>query len=290
MQKISYTGNGKTKEFHFNFPYFENSNIIVTKNNIPTTDYNVIGTSGGLNADIPYTGGKIVFETAPTTLDTITITRQLPLTRIVDYQPTTKLDPTTLNQDLNYLTEILKDFNDEIAHITTKYHEITNKESNDILLEKFTIIHEEIITFNAQLTELQDIIKLSETVNTNTQSISEINKQTSGLIDYVIEYQEPTSNNNYTWYRKYKSGWIEQGGIGIAEPQSACQITYPITMSNANYTLIAFSKSPHETSADTVHGCHYTGKTRTGCSIISLNSQGNWLSNEINWYVYGFCV
>lgn len=223
-------------------------------------------------------------------MDTITITRKLSLSRIVDYQPLSHITPKLLNQDLNYLTEVLKDFNDKIAHINTKYHEITNKESNDILLEKFTIIHEEIITFNTQLSELQDIIKLSETVNINTQNISEINKQTSGLINYVIEYQEPTSSNNYTRYRKYKSGWIKQGGIGIAEPQSTCQITYPITMSNANYTLIAFSKSPHETSADPVHGCHYTGKTRTGCSIISLNSQGNWLSNEINWYVYGFCV
>ena len=30
--------------------------------------------------------------------------------------------------------------------------------------------------------------------------------------DYVIAWQMPTSNNNYTWYRKYKSGWLEMGG------------------------------------------------------------------------------
>lgn len=32
--------------------------------------------------------------------------------------------------------------------------------------------------------------------------------------DYVIETQIPTADNNYTWYRKYKSGWVEQGGFG----------------------------------------------------------------------------
>lgn len=30
--------------------------------------------------------------------------------------------------------------------------------------------------------------------------------------DYVIESQEPTEANGYTWYRLYKSGWVEQGG------------------------------------------------------------------------------
>ena len=34
--------------------------------------------------------------------------------------------------------------------------------------------------------------------------------------DYVIEWQEPVPENNYTWYRKYKSGWVEQGGIAAA--------------------------------------------------------------------------
>ena len=31
----------------------------------------------------------------------------------------------------------------------------------------------------------------------------------------VIDFQEPTSANNYTWYRKYKSGWVEQGGKNV---------------------------------------------------------------------------
>lgn len=34
-------------------------------------------------------------------------------------------------------------------------------------------------------------------------------------VDYVVEMQKPTESNGYTWYRKYKSGWVEQGG-GIA--------------------------------------------------------------------------
>ena len=38
------------------------------------------------------------------------------------------------------------------------------------------------------------------------------NVDTTAGADVVIEYQVPTSANNYTWYRKYASGWVEQGG------------------------------------------------------------------------------
>jgi len=39
---------------------------------------------------------------------------------------------------------------------------------------------------------------------------------TQSDVDYVIESQTPTSDNNYTWYRLYKSGWVEQGGFGVS--------------------------------------------------------------------------
>ncbi|MFQ6739372.1 MAG: hypothetical protein ACLRFJ_01740, partial [Alphaproteobacteria bacterium] len=129
MQKVSYMGNGSTTEFYFNFPFFENSNVVVTVNNEPATGYYIVGTSGGMDADIPYIGGKVVFETAPTSIDSITIARQLPLERIVDYQPLSKIDPTTLNQDLNYLMEVIKDRKDELLDLTAKYEEIADKES-----------------------------------------------------------------------------------------------------------------------------------------------------------------
>ena len=32
------------------------------------------------------------------------------------------------------------------------------------------------------------------------------------LIDPVVAFQVPTADNGYTWYRKYASGWVEQGG------------------------------------------------------------------------------
>ena len=59
--------------------------------------------------------------------------------------------------------------------------------------------------------------------------------------DYVIEWQMPTAENNYTWYRKYKSGWVEQGGIWTGEmscdigKEVISTITLPIKMKNARF-------------------------------------------------------
>ena len=56
-------------------------------------------------------------------------------------------------------------------------------------------------------------------------------------VDYVVEKQDPTSANGYTWYRKYKSGWVEQGGAFAGN--SPLLMTLPITMANTAYSCLA---------------------------------------------------
>ena len=61
---------------------------------------------------------------------------------------------------------------------------------------------------------------------------------TASNVDFVIESQEPTAENDYTWYRKYKSGWVEQGGISVAiGDYETATITLPVAMSNIKYAL-----------------------------------------------------
>ena len=247
MQKVSYMGNGSSTEFTFNFPFYENTNIVVTKNGTTATGYTVVGTSAGLNADIPYTGGKVVFDTAPIATDSITIFRQIPLTRYVDYQPTELINPTILNQDQNYTLEIIKDFRDELDEFDEKYDELTDLESLQILETK-------IDTVSTQITNLGDISTLREdvsdlktttgnhttTIASHTNSIGTLDTRTTGIIDYVIASQTPTADNNYTWYRKYKSGWVEmggqiKGGFTKANTWNTRTVTLPVIMANTDY-------------------------------------------------------
>ncbi|MEE1030271.1 MAG: hypothetical protein UIC65_04590 [Alphaproteobacteria bacterium] len=58
--------------------------------------------------------------------------------------------------------------------------------------------------------------------------------------DYVVAWQTPTAENNYTWYRKYKSGWVEQGGqVTIPSQNANTQINtvtpLPVKMTNQAY-------------------------------------------------------
>lgn len=58
----------------------------------------------------------------------------------------------------------------------------------------------------------------------------------TSMIDYVIEKQDPTALNGYTWYRKYQSGWVEQGGR-VSGSNTAATINFPIAMADGNYYI-----------------------------------------------------
>lgn len=59
---------------------------------------------------------------------------------------------------------------------------------------------------------------------------------TASNVDFVVERQEPTAGNNYTWYRKYKSGWVEQGGQ-TPKDTGGSSVTLPVAMADANYSI-----------------------------------------------------
>lgn len=106
--------------------------------------------------------------------------------------------------------------------------------------------------------------------------------------DYVIESQMPTAENNYTWYRKYKSGWIEQGGE-YRQAIEATTVTFPIAMSDTNYTLL-LNLGGTVGINDSVGARKCVSKTTT--SIITIgtyvqNSSTHYDSGSTTWYVCG---
>jgi hypothetical protein len=58
------------------------------------------------------------------------------------------------------------------------------------------------------------------------------------MVDTVVAFQAPTAGNNYTWYRKYASGWVEQGGrasvTGYGQTSDST-VNLPVTMSDTNF-------------------------------------------------------
>lgn len=104
-------------------------------------------------------------------------------------------------------------------------------------------------------------------------------------IDYVEQWQNPTEENNYTWYRKYKSGWVEQGGLAVVEgyaTTSSSNITLPVEMSDMNYTVVATLNGAGENVGV---GNSVLKKSTAAISLrINFNST---LKRTMSWLVCG---
>lgn len=98
----------------------------------------------------------------------------------------------------------------------------------------------------------------------------------------VIDFQAPNAGNNYTWYRKYADGWVEQGGIAVGNPVT---ITLPIVMADANYTAVS---SPNgEVSNNWVAFGQYNYST-TGFQIKYNGDSSS--ATSICWQVSGMAA
>lgn len=250
MKQINFIADGKTKNFHFTFPFFLKSDIIIEVDSQPATKYNLICAKNGLNADIPFSGGCVQFNKPPKQTSVIRIKRKLPVKRIIDFQPTARYSATAHNQDMNYLTEVLKDIQDTI-------NVIESATSASDTQDAIAAISGQIAEIVSELDEIRntppqpgaavDLTEVNSAINSLTGSINTLNTRCNELgaqienigtgampdnMDYVVESQLPTAENNYTWYRKYASGWVEQGG----RAQFGTTTVLPIIMADANYT------------------------------------------------------
>lgn len=101
-------------------------------------------------------------------------------------------------------------------------------------------------------------------------------------IDYVIESKFPTADDP-TWYRVYKSGWVEQGGIAT-EPyySNVNTVTYSKPFKDTNYTLVvSLARDGDYGEANmAVYGTAFN-KTATGFQNYTHQSSPK------NWYACG---
>lgn len=103
-------------------------------------------------------------------------------------------------------------------------------------------------------------------------------------IDYVIEWKIPTDADQ-TWYRLYKSGWVEQGGIYGGGSVNNPVISLPITMSNANYYVNCVNILDSRSTGNYMGHCI---KTRATNSITLESSY--YTSCPMCWEVKGMAV
>lgn len=122
-------------------------------------------------------------------------------------------------------------------------------------------------------------IDVNQLSNALQQKVDLPSGKSQADIDYVVEWQTPTAENNYTWYRLYKSGWVEQGGL----TNSNSTYILPIEMADTNYNVMG---SWNGGKADVFYPRDYT------CYPIStkeiyVNSNNNGNVKSYCWEVKG---
>jgi hypothetical protein len=134
---------------------------------------------------------------------------------------------------------------------------------------------------------MSDQIDVNQLSNAIQQKVDLPAQKNQADVDFVIESQIPNASNNYTWYRLYKSGWVEQGGwfVGTASA-TAKVITLPITMSDTNYSGYGFCQCTSAT--DTGNSQSYRSCfLRTSTTQITVSQTNGWTTQ---WEVKGFAA
>lgn len=109
--------------------------------------------------------------------------------------------------------------------------------------------------------------------------------------DTVIEWQVPTAENNYTWYRKYRSGWVEQGGIiKNNSTDGAVSVTFPIEMADTNYYRNAsLSWTTNDSTASNSGAARAAGAWQNPTTTtIEFQKQGG--QNSFLWEIKGMAA
>lgn len=94
----------------------------------------------------------------------------------------------------------------------------------------------------------------------------------------VIEFQAPTAENNYTWYRKYADGWIEQGGyIGVPDLEATTvTVTFPIVMADTNYVMFKTLASSVSNTRVYINEVSFYNRTTTSATTQSEGARFSW--------------
>ena len=116
------------------------------------------------------------------------------------------------------------------------------------------------------------------TESLNYKSDLDLGNTSPQIVDYIVEQQLPTADNNYTWYDLYKSGKVRQGGFSSTN-QAPMTVTLPVTMASKEYEIII--SNAQGTGIMTTRSGGVRNSTTTSFTVSSTTS------NIFDWVVEG---
>jgi peptidoglycan hydrolase CwlO-like protein len=229
------------------------------------------------------------------------------------------------NATLDYLYDTIINSQGQIATNSAKIVTLQGQVL-DVLAEQDNLIHNTVdhykANFGALLTEIEQmrvtiqtftsdnenvieaIAEFSDKINSFGAVIQQMQSEISALVaridtaDYVVASAYNLTGTGYTngWYRKYKSGWVEQGAFSNKKNNGNGVIGCPffVTMANTNYSVSALPQSQNDGS-NNVFAIRETERANTHVqfvtSIANVNQIGT-VNGDIlfHWEVRGMAA
>ena len=124
---------------------------------------------------------------------------------------------------------------------------------------------------------------VEQTAGLNAEMFNDLNAHK------VVDFQAPTEDNSYTWYRKYADGWVEQGGRLTGTKSSGFNtVTLPVEMQDNNYTAFATNISTYVEGTGSSHA--YVMAKAGVVNSLATTSLGIFSQNsgeKYSWQVSG---
>lgn len=137
---------------------------------------------------------------------------------------------------------------------------------------------------------MADQINVNAIANTLQTKVDLPDGVSQGQCDFVIARKTPTAQDP-TWYRLYKSGWIEQGGYYANQYTGTSSGTPSIslikTMRDTNYYI---SRTPRWTESQTSDNLWYMGYQTKTVNSFSVKVYGLSYLIGFEWEVKGYAA
>lgn len=116
------------------------------------------------------------------------------------------------------------------------------------------------------------VTKGSFTLNQASGDTIALDAGGSSAVDEIIDYQLPSAGNNYTWYRKYQSGWVEQGGEATFTANGN-SIVLPVEMADTHYVVQLTTLQ----NTNTFSRCYVRDTTYIAVATSGGDVTGGWI-------------
>lgn len=128
------------------------------------------------------------------------------------------------------------------------------------------------------------------TMDTETGQLKVHDGTTQGgmaTVDPLVAFQIPTAENNYTWYRKYASGWVEMGGVDSfnSTANRTQTIQLPIELNSSEYTILLMGFG-----SKGALGIRASAQTTNSFTYVQSSAEANYLGTKIFWEVKGMAA